>query len=1094
MEGSNARLAKLIHPRLHDAVPRPRLFQRLDEARRRGRAICVVGPPGAGKTTLVASWLDAGRIPSLWFQLDAGDADLPTFIHYLARAADEFGTSNRHLPHLTADYVHDVPGFMRRFFRDLWERMPAPATIVFDNHQDVASGSPLHDAIVIAIDEAPGDACVVLVSRRELPPAYARPAANRAIAHVDWEDLRFTLDEARAVIARRRVADDATVEWLHSMSAGWAAGLVLLTEDSHRRAAERLPVEAVDPHAAFDYFADQIFDRAPAILQRFLMLTAFLPRITVLGAERLTGEADAARILDGLYRRHLFTHRRPGDVPTFQYHNLFELFLKPRACAVIDPEDIATLVTRCGEILEDEGLSDEAFESYREAGAAAALVRLATGHAERLLAQGRGATLRAWIEAIPHDVAAREPRLAYWVGMSLIPERPETARGILEAAHAGLRAAGRHRDAVLAACGVIEAMYREWSGFLAIPGWLVRIEELFDDDDAIDTSAAELRICSTLILAMTYAQPGHPRLPELAVRVQSLLRSEDLGVGVRLVAGTYLLAWCSLAMRLYAGRQVIALVEPLLGHADATPAAVVGWHARAGFFEYLAAAPDAGLARLEQARAIGETHGLVADEGARVVFHHYRLLLALERDNAVAARQALTDIGAAAWRDRPMDRWGRAASRAEWALAFGDPREALACALASVPVARETGIVTMLVRSLMLVAMAATDCSEPAHVEASLAEVRRIVAGTCLEFLQCDAAILEARARVRFGEREAGLAHLRDALALARRTGHAFQEHGHRRALGEVVELALVHGIHADYAAELVRRFALRPPASRPEAWPWPVRIHTLGRFEIEVDGRPLAFGAKAPRKLLALLGAIVAFGGTAVSQRRIIDALWPDEDGDAAQKALGVALLRLRRLLGLPAAIVTADQTISLDTALCWVDVRALESRLAEARAAASEDATAAERIADAAVRLYRGPLLPTFDEESWAVLARTRTITGLVERVEWVANGCESRGRPDRAFEWYRRGIAIDDTVEAFHQGVMRCCLALDRPADGIAAFRRLRQTLSIVLNVAPSPATEALARELRARALGEPSPGVSDGDAHHVGSLSGRSVEDR
>ena len=44
------------------------------------------------------------------------------------------------------------------------------------------------------------------------------------------------------------------------------------------------------------------------------------------------------------------------------------------------------------------------------------------------------------------------------------------------------------------------------------------------------------------------------------------------------------------------------------------------------------------------------------------------------------------------------------------------------------------------------------------------------------------------------------------------------QEHGHRRALGEVVDLALVHGIHADYAAELVRRFALRPPASRPGA------------------------------------------------------------------------------------------------------------------------------------------------------------------------------------------------------------------------------------------------------------------------------------
>ena len=67
-------LAKLTRPRLHKAVARERLFKLLDEAREHKPAICGVGPPGAGKTTLVASWLDARSINGIWYQVDPGDA------------------------------------------------------------------------------------------------------------------------------------------------------------------------------------------------------------------------------------------------------------------------------------------------------------------------------------------------------------------------------------------------------------------------------------------------------------------------------------------------------------------------------------------------------------------------------------------------------------------------------------------------------------------------------------------------------------------------------------------------------------------------------------------------------------------------------------------------------------------------------------------------------------------------------------------------------------------------------------------------------------------------------------------------------------
>ena len=148
-------MSKVTPPILTGVFPRKRLFDLLDRMRERP-VIWIAGPPGCGKTTLVSSYLDARKLPCLWYQVDPGDADPATLFYYLGLTAREAAPRKRKpLPLLTPEYRQGMSAFILRYFEDLFARLKIPSIVVFDNYQEIPEDAPFHEIIINGLSRIP---------------------------------------------------------------------------------------------------------------------------------------------------------------------------------------------------------------------------------------------------------------------------------------------------------------------------------------------------------------------------------------------------------------------------------------------------------------------------------------------------------------------------------------------------------------------------------------------------------------------------------------------------------------------------------------------------------------------------------------------------------------------------------------------------------------------------------------------------------------------------------------------------------------------------------------------------------------------------
>ena len=407
---------KLVVPRARArTVARPRL----DELLALGAdatLLLVSAPAGFGKTTLLVTWLArSGRPdPVAWVSLDERDRDASTFWTYVLCAVDRAapGTATAALELQRAGQA-PVDAVLTALLNEL-SVLPGDLTLVLDDYH-LAEGPSTSPGMVFLLEHLPPQVHLVVSSRADPALPLARMRARGQLVEVRAADLRFTGGETATYLnevnALALSADDVAA--LGRRTEGWAAALQLaaLSLSGREDRSQFIRGFAGDDRFVVDYLADEVLDRLPEGVRRFLLDTSVLDRLSGPLCDAVTGGSSGKAALASLERQNLFVIPLDGRREWYRYHHLFAEVLR----AHLDderPDDVQGLHLRASDWYHRAGHPEAAFRHALAAGD----VDLAANRAElavpALLRERREAVICRWVDALPADVARDRPVLA----------------------------------------------------------------------------------------------------------------------------------------------------------------------------------------------------------------------------------------------------------------------------------------------------------------------------------------------------------------------------------------------------------------------------------------------------------------------------------------------------------------------------------------------------------------------------------------------------------------------------------------------------------------------------------------------------------
>jgi len=378
------------------------------------RVTIISAPAGTGKTSLLRTWADhPGQDCRIAFvTVRPGQHDMQLFWRTMlgaVRAAAGVGEGGAQLPPVTPGSTGS--DMVDKVLSELEESGDRFVLVIDDLHE--LSSSEAAGQLTALLTRLPAGVHAILATRLDLPLRLHKLRLAGDLAEIRAAQLRFAEHETRQLLAAAGITlPERVAAMLHQRTEGWAAGLRLAVLSL---AGHPDPERFVDEFSGSDrtvdeYLMAEMLERQPPEVQRLLLRTSVLDRVSGELGDLLTGAAGSERILLDLEDANAFVVSLDPDRTWFRYHRMFGGLLRLELRRTM-PADIAGLHRLAAGWLAEHGQAADAIGHLQAAGDWDEAARMLTDHALGLTLDGQAGTVAALLRAFPARTGTDSPDL-----------------------------------------------------------------------------------------------------------------------------------------------------------------------------------------------------------------------------------------------------------------------------------------------------------------------------------------------------------------------------------------------------------------------------------------------------------------------------------------------------------------------------------------------------------------------------------------------------------------------------------------------------------------------------------------------------------